>query len=77
MSEQILTRISIPPALLDEMMTKEAGAFDVPNNKDGLDFMQWWEKASRDDRHAVVKIAHENNVPIVAAKQLFDEKNDE
>ena len=77
MSEQILTRISIPPALLDEMMIKTAGAFDVPNNEEGIAFTQWWEKASRDDRHAVIKTAHENNVSIVAAKQLFDEKNDE
>lgn len=64
----VMARISIPARLMDEMMLKTAGAFDVPNNAEGIAFMQWWEKSAAADRDSLMKYAYKNNVTLLEAR---------
>lgn len=64
---KILAKVSVPGRLKDEMLLKNAEYFEVPHTSDGVEFMDWWEKAASDDRDALMKQAYDNNIGIVEA----------
>ena len=72
---KILTKVSIPGRLRDEMLLKNAEYFEIPHNNDGIEFMRWWEKSASDDRDSVMKQAYDGDIGIVEAlkSRLADE----
>ena len=71
-----LVRISVPERFQSDNFMKTASDFDVPNTRDGHDFMAWWEKAKRSDRDGIMKVAFDNNVSIVDAfKKVYPKES--
>lgn len=64
---KVAYRISIPPRLVDEMMLKSAGAFEVPASQEGMDFMQQWEKLGSKARDEIMKIAYARRITLLEA----------
>jgi hypothetical protein len=60
-----MCRLSIPARLKEDIMFKQA--FDVPNTEAGAHFLGWWEKAEPDSRDRVMKLAHEQDIPVTEA----------
>lgn len=70
---RVLTRLSIPPRLRDEMMLKtghQSNTFDVPNTKEGNLFLDYWKGANSEDRDAMMKRAYDENIPIHEARPV-------
>ena len=64
---KVLLRIGIPPRLRDEMMLKEGASFAIPATDAGIEFQQWWSKASATERDKLMKTAYENNISLLDA----------
>ena len=71
---KILSRICIPARLMDEMLLKEAAAFDVPASEEGLAFLQQWPTFSSSKQDALMKTAYQRGVSIIEANKLGEEQ---
>lgn len=65
---KVLVRLSIPARLRDGMMLKTGhpNTFDVPDTKEGVEFLNFWKTAKTAVRDALMKRAYEEEVPIVS-----------
>lgn len=61
-----LVRINIPSWMRSNMLLKEA-SFDIPATDDGYDFLGWWDQAPKREKDSVIKLAHEQGVPLIDA----------
>ena len=61
-------KISIPARFQEELLTKTASSsFLVPDTVEGQQFLTWWERAPREKRDGVMKLAFDNSLSIVEA----------
>jgi len=67
MPVQTLVRMSIPHRLVDEMMLKTGGAFEVPNTAAGHKLVFWWKTASKNDRDDIMRRASSKAIPLIDA----------
>lgn len=61
---KILVKLSVPERL---GFVFEKVAFDVPFSAAGVQFMNWWDRAPRNQRDQVMKVAHDECISVVEA----------
>jgi len=70
---KVLVKLS-SPVRVDGLLQRES--FDVPLSEAGSRFMTWWDKASSDERDAVLKLAYDRNVCVTEALETLSQSGE-